>query len=328
MAVVVELLDRANRHLSFFRFHGGRVVVGRAPDCEVMLADPHVDPHHLEITEMPVTGALSARDLSSLNGSFRGAAWRRRRPLGVVDEPLSSGEILTVGRTRLRVMSSSAPVAKALEVSRWETIGAAASQPWLWGLLAILAVILSALQSYFTAPVGSGVAVHWLNGFYPLLAALIYAAFWSFVARSTGSEPKLALNFALALAALVVLGSFQLGNPFVLYNLDIWYFGRYLEPLVNALVLFAVIFMSLATATHLPRWARLGVAMMGPVAIAVQLVSSMVQRAEFDPVPEYNRALVAPSWQLRKAVPVEQFLEEAAVLDQQLAPRGAEADGK
>lgn len=326
MAVVVELLDRANRHISFYRFHGGRVLIGRAPDCHLMLADPHVDPHHLEINEMPLTGALSARDLDSRNGSFRGAARRPRRALGPVEQPLTSGDLVTLGRTRLRILSGSAPVPAAVKISRWESVGAAASHPWLWAVLAVLAVMLSALQNYFTAPVGTQAAVHWLSGFYPLLAALIYAAFWSFVARSTGSEPKLALNFTLALAALVVLGSFRLGTPFVLYNLDIWYFGRYMEPLLNAAVLFTVVVVSVAGATHLPRWARLGVALVGPLAIVLPLVSSIVQRAEFNPVPEYNRALVAPAWQMRQPVPVEQFLQEAAALEQRLQPAGAKAD--
>ena len=94
---VVSGPDRGLRH-SF----DGRVRIGARPLAELVLKDPKVSGLHCEIT---ADDEIRVRDLGSKNGTFLGG-------FRVVEAVVPSGESLTVGNTRLRIM----PVADEVEV--------------------------------------------------------------------------------------------------------------------------------------------------------------------------------------------------------------------
>ncbi|MDM4720505.1 FHA domain-containing protein [Micromonospora sp. WMMA1363] len=78
-----------------FRLGRIRLVVGRAPTADVVVADPHLSRRHVEMWLAP-EGA-SVADLSSTNGTWL----NDRRITGV--ERLADGDVLRIGRTELRV---------------------------------------------------------------------------------------------------------------------------------------------------------------------------------------------------------------------------------
>jgi SARP family transcriptional regulator, regulator of embCAB operon len=69
-------------------------VIGRHPDCDVVLADPEVSRRHAELR--PVVGGYDLVDLGSSNGTRVGADEITRRPL-------RDGDVVTVGSTDLLV---------------------------------------------------------------------------------------------------------------------------------------------------------------------------------------------------------------------------------
>lgn len=73
------------------------LVLGRDPRADVVLADPSVSWHHLELAVRQ--GAVLARDLGSRNGTFQGT-----RRLGTGGERLEVPCLLSVGAARLRVL--------------------------------------------------------------------------------------------------------------------------------------------------------------------------------------------------------------------------------
>lgn len=73
------------------------VLIGRLPECTVVLADPNVSRRHAEIRR--VDDALVVTDLGSTNGT-------RVNGLPVREEHLASGDEITVGSTTLVVEMS------------------------------------------------------------------------------------------------------------------------------------------------------------------------------------------------------------------------------
>jgi pSer/pThr/pTyr-binding forkhead associated (FHA) protein len=69
------------------------VTIGRAPDCDLVLADPTVSKHHLELRRQGSDVRLI--DLSSTNGT-------RVNGLGVRDRVLVDGDEIRLGATVLR----------------------------------------------------------------------------------------------------------------------------------------------------------------------------------------------------------------------------------
>ena len=73
---------------------GERMVIGRLPECEVPLNDPNVSRHHAEIRWDGRSYVLV--DLGSMNGTLVNGT-------PVSEARLSTGDVLTVGRTPIEV---------------------------------------------------------------------------------------------------------------------------------------------------------------------------------------------------------------------------------
>ncbi|MFJ9035467.1 FHA domain-containing protein [Streptomyces sp. NPDC102406] len=90
---VVAGPDAGGVHL----LHGGRIRVGRSADADVPLDDPDVSRLHCAVT-LAADGQVSVKDLGSTNGTTVDG-----RPLGDRPVRLSSGALLRLGESALRV---------------------------------------------------------------------------------------------------------------------------------------------------------------------------------------------------------------------------------
>ena len=100
MGAVIELLDRDGQVRQTFTVTRWPLRIGRALDNDVVLGDPHVAAHHLNIDEGEAGLALTVAD--TLNGVQLGA---KRLRSGEHAELSETGDAIefTAGRTRLRL---------------------------------------------------------------------------------------------------------------------------------------------------------------------------------------------------------------------------------
>ncbi len=75
-------------------FRGGALQIGRAPDCDIVLADERVSRRHGSITSRK--GALIYTDLASTNGSFVNGA-------RVTEIVLGTSDVVRLGNTTLTI---------------------------------------------------------------------------------------------------------------------------------------------------------------------------------------------------------------------------------
>lgn len=108
-ALIVEVRDARGRLLSRHPVTNPQIRVGRAFDNDVVVDDPHVDPHHavLDVGEEGATVRVS--DLGSVNGTRLG-----RRSAAAEGESWPLGQPIEVGRTTLTIFATDAPIAPAL----------------------------------------------------------------------------------------------------------------------------------------------------------------------------------------------------------------------
>lgn len=73
---------------------GGRLTVGRAPDCELVLDDGSVSKRHATLDWVPERNACALEDLGSTNGTYLNGAIRVRRSVLLRDgDIVSFGEV-------------------------------------------------------------------------------------------------------------------------------------------------------------------------------------------------------------------------------------------
>lgn len=313
MAIVVEKINRSGQALQTQVFAQSSVSIGRGFDCDVILSDSHVDRLHLRVEQNPATGRFSCVDMKSLNGAWMLPAGRsdgvKKKTRVSGRHPFYSGQTFALGRTLVRVYSSDHHIPETEAMSRWEEVGQALS---LWWVCLLLAMILGGLEmwdSYLTDPRVDSLLEHGLKAVYAVAGAALFAGIWSLLGRSLRHDGKFPVHWNVAMLGMIVFNVTGWGLSIAVFNLNMWPVAEALTTLLMAAILYYVIYVSLIFSTQLRMHARTGIAAAIPVLILViPLLVESVKKAEFDPMPPYNRALVTPGWQLRDDVTLEAFM--------------------
>lgn len=119
----------------------GRLLIGRADDCELRVDHANVAPHHAEVS-LAEDGRVRLRDLGSASGT-------RVNGLAVSEATLDSGDEIAVGPCRLMLQAPGLRPERVLtEVA---TRPRRRHWPWLLPLLAALVVALAWRQGWLDA---------------------------------------------------------------------------------------------------------------------------------------------------------------------------------
>lgn len=315
MALVVQLINRSGAVIATQKFNQDRIVLGRALDSDVILQDPHVDARHLVVEMDPATQRLAARDLSSLNGTWRmeqshhGVPGRRKSRF--TSSPFFSGQVFELGRTHVRICASSHEVAPALPMSRWESLGHSLAHWWVYSLLVALLIVLQIWDAYLSNPEADKLSQYALSALYPILAAVAFAGLWGFIGKNIRHDAKFPTHLSAALAAVLAVSAFEFIAPYWAFQFDLWQWQGTLTAVFSALVVFALGVVTLSMATHLVGVVRTAVASVVPALLLIPTLLGILGRPEFQPLPPYDRSMVEPAMQFRPVTDEEEFLQAA-----------------
>lgn len=143
-ALIIEIPGRGGSQ--FHKIDKPVVRVGRALDNDVILSDPSVSPYHFLIRKN-AAGLSELHPLADENG-IRIGRRQVRDPISLSDLPLE----FDAGRTRVRILSSSQPVAPTRLMS-CRNGGSCLFGHWAWALFLFGALmLLSAVDNYLSTP--------------------------------------------------------------------------------------------------------------------------------------------------------------------------------
>jgi hypothetical protein len=290
--IFAEILDRWGQVHHRMRIEQFPCVLGRSYTCDLILDDPHVSPHHLQI-ERDASGQVMVRDLGSTNGTYDQATGRF-----ISAAPLERELRLRVGRTVLRLRSERYMVAPALPVVartwpwRWLT-GHWSAVPVLGGLLALAGGLQGYRGAYTELQLGELVGKQLLG----LLLVGLWAGGWALVGRLLTQRARFAAHWSVACLVLLADAGAQ----------ELLGIAQFLVPSIAAVelasfagrgtLLCASLFahLSLLGAIQLPIRALAATA----ISLTVAVASALTQQRERDWVA------VLPYWSTLRPLTVE-----------------------
>jgi len=298
--VIVEITTASDAAPRYERLHGGSIRVGRAPDNDLIIEDPFVDAHHLQLN-LTDDEAWFICDLDSTNGTLK-----NRHTIQQAE--LQPGEPVKIGKTLLRVYDQHFQVASALSLTDLEH-RLLALDGWRT-TLALVALLLSytGLEVFLNYDGLDSKPATYLTAMITAIAGPIgIAAGWSLLSKLLRGESRLRAIFNLSLMALLVSFALVQVNGVAAYNLP--GISRKLAELLILLGIAAgYAYLILLITTQLKQTARLVIASLMVVGV---LVSYGVNRISFEdrfsPVPQYDNTLYAPNLLIRAAIPAQEY---------------------
>lgn len=307
----VEILSRHAHLRERHRLDELPATIGRAYDCDVLVDDEFVSPHHLRL-EVDADGVPVAVDLDSKNGVY---ALRPERK--VSRQRVEADTELRIGRTLLRVRTANAAVPDA----KPDTLLKSRSAHWFGSPIAlVLAVVAMTITIVMTALVTdySEEQPMWriVSVGLPVVTALFFwIGMWAVASRLATHQFFLVAHANIACSFVVVVAA-------VAFVQALWNFTLVSVPLAKQLfsviwwLLFAVLLgvqLRYVTAWGSLRAAVVSLAVAGFLTL-VSLLGNYAERESVNDHPDFNATILPLEFKLQSDIDRADLLNELHAL--------------
>lgn len=308
MAIVVELLSKDGKVIQHYFLDKPSVTIGRAYDNDIRIDDPYVCAHHLEIVQDDECNVLNVSDKHSLNG------------IKLNGKQISQGrscfdDIITLGRSRIRVFKQTQDVAPTLVLSALEE-----KLGWME-----MRRVCAFFFSLFIAMIG---VKYFLNSISHIeLAVIIKVALT--VAATASIWPlafallsKLAKKDTHIISQFTMLWLFLIGSEaldyfqtFMQFNVSAVHIIYWLTLVLKGILFFAFLWFALFLAFHQSSAMRNGIAAAGTLIISVYTLSPhFINTDKFSANPKYVPTVLVPSLRVTNIGNTEAFVKRSSRL--------------
>lgn len=318
-AVLLALIEATDRHGNIrarLPVMQWPVTVGRDLRADLILDDLHVAAQHLRLEQL-VPGRLGVEVLDTSNGVTLDA----QRHLRGAHFDWTPGQALSLGRTYLQLRLADSAVAAEQPLLRW---------PWrtlLWTLVAVtMTVLLTLGQAWFKSTETSQFRQALPATLLGFLAGLnLWAGMWALATKLFRGHPQFLRHVRIACA--IVLASFAVDTALeLLAFMFSWESLVRFESVVTLAVLAPGLLLHLQVVAPKRRRAlALSLGLLLLLGGLTTLGTQWLKNKRLSP-QLYMSQLYPPSWRVATPIPVAQFLQEAASIEQRLAQRLADKD--
>lgn len=284
---VIEVRGRGGQIIERVRCDREQIKIGRAFDNDVIIADPYVSPHHMQL-KLNQQG-WEVEDLDSENGV------RYKQQTHAEPSHINSGDQLRIGHTELHIYHDGHPVREALKIDGAEARLAALGTHLLWPLLMLVTGSVLVLSSYMKSFNEFKFLPILQPALWSILGVAMIAAVWSLIGR-------LAKHRTYFFAHLSVWFIFGLSLQFaeycasvIAYNAGSATVQSMLSKGLNFLLLVVAVGASITLATTLLSkkrfWTAVGAA---ALLMSVEIAGEVQWDRDFSSSPKYYAQLQSP----------------------------------
>jgi hypothetical protein len=305
--LIIQELTPRNRVVRTYTVDTLPVTIGRGYQNDLILTDAYVCPGHATIHRAETGWQIE--DKASKNGVYI----KNRKEIVAGHAPLSSGDLLVLGRTRLRVLSADHPVPESKKIQFTKQTRSRHQLPLLAWSLALLCVLMIVWDFYLN--LGDENPLEEL--FQAVIAIMvimglvfIWSVGWSFVGRVLKNKPNFHCHLLLAVSGLIAIELSLYANTFIGYNTCNAALRELIGTLLPIIIMGALFALSIRAATRLPGMQiHLICACVAMLFASVFIFAQINSRSKFSSSPEFDAVLFAPWAQVVKSESVDQFME-------------------
>ncbi|OWQ93765.1 hypothetical protein CDN99_04790 [Roseateles aquatilis] len=301
-AAVIEIVDRDGHCRETHKVRAWPVRIGRSPESDLVLSDPHLAGAHALLhwqDDTPTLELLPSHNGAWLDGRRLAAGSRHAWP---------SAALLQIGATRLRLRTSLDPLPAEKPLLRHDEPVRRDARPH-WALPALLAVwVLMMLATNWAGSDGSATWVDTVSAMLaPIGVALIWAALWALVTQVFRHWFAFGAHLWRALVATVAMQLIGLALPLMAYAFNL---PRLLSVEALTMPIGAALLLWWHATVVWPRASRRLAVGIGAMAI-VGVVLTVGRRTEqqYWLGPNYMATLAPPVLRIATPKPVDSFID-------------------
>ncbi|WP_394172157.1 FHA domain-containing protein [Thalassotalea litorea] len=295
MELIIEQISRGNKLIGRHKYQGDNLQIGRGYQNDLILSDPHVCAEHLQLRFDNEEQQWYVRDLQTLNGSVNGSG----KPMEQ-EQKLNSGDVIRVGKSLLKFLSPSHPVAESVKFSRMEHFVEFSGQWWVILALMLAYTLISAFFNYINIDVREiSYSKLFMDSLIESLLIPIWALVFAFIAFINKHEARLRSQIGVTFIIVSLFWVTDFFEALFGFNTSDAISVEWLIFGMAALLTFALFWFNFYIALHQKPARRFKFA--GGLTALIYggvLLVNAGDEPDFTPYPEYNGQIMTPGFLL------------------------------
>ena len=315
MEIIIEEISRGQKLIGRHKFSQTRVTIGRGYQSDIILADPHVCPEHLVITNDGECWRVE--DKNSINGSFLGEG-----KTTADRHIIRSGDVITLGKSQIRVIFPYHPVVPSIQLSAFENLINITRNP----IVLIANISIFALLTGWIFFLNNPQEVNFTQLFVPAMGLTLLFGLWPAMVALVSHLSKHDARFFA-----------QLGICFVFYNLT--WVSDFIETLayfntssrfsmtiiLNILPIalaFSLFWLNCYVSFHMNEHRRTIVAAgLTLLLFGGTFLVQYSKKPDFTVKPQFNSTLMTPNFMFASSRTVDNFVTDSSILFENLTKK-------
>ncbi|QOL26166.1 FHA domain-containing protein [Thalassotalea sp. LPB0316] len=306
--IIIEQINRGQKLICRDRFDSNAIDIGRSYQNDIIIDDPHICPEHVKLSFDGEHWLVE--DQGSINGSFLGDTKQNAN-----QHILHSGDIISIGKSQLRVVFPDHPVSPTIKVSPFESLIEKARQPLSIALSLLLFTSLFGYLLYL----GKQTEVTFTQLLVPAVGMTLGFSLWpSLVALISHLTKNDARYWSQIGVSFVIFNLFWLSDfiEFMLhFNLSSAWPVSWLTSLLPITLAFCLFWLNCYIGFHMSDIKRIVVsASLCLLIFGGAYLITLSNKPEFRERPTYDATIMTPNFLIAPSTPASEFIENAAVV--------------
>ncbi len=319
MEIAIEVFEQGQKRSFVRRYPAGTIRVGRAWDNDIVIRDPLVDAHQLELSLAP-DGQWQVADLNSTNGTRIG-----REPVQGTTG-LGFGQVLHFGHSQLKLHRLDQAVEPTLQMGRLDRIALLLQHPALALGLTALAIWLGLFTNLIGAPADASWSENASQALTLGSGLFAWAIAWGSIARMLRHEMAFWSHLSLISLLLAVSLLGYLAIDWVAFNSLSVALTEALSGVIVASLVFVALLVGLAITTRIGFRSTLNTSVaVSFVALSLVYLLPALEDEPDQDGPEMITIAMRPSLLTAGSISNETFLQRADALFAQLDEERADS---
>jgi hypothetical protein len=306
MEIIIEEISRSyklqHRHL----VNKGRIRIGRDYSNDIILADPHICPQHIDLCFEEDQWTIT--DNNTINGTFLENVKNKSANQHI----LQDGDIISLGKSLLRIVFPGRSVAPTVPFSAFESLINFLRSPLALAISLAIFIAISGGEFYLNKPIESKFSQLLVNAIGMCLLFSLWPACVALISHLTKNDARIMAQIGVSFAIFNLMWISDLLENIVAFNTASNSVLIILITLITVSLAFILFWLNSYIGFNMTAKRRILTAL----SLTVLLFggSYLVQysnKPEFNPHPDYNATIMAPSFLIAPSSSADEFIKQS-----------------
>lgn len=309
--IIIEEITRNHKLLHRHRLKQSEVSIGRNYHNDIILTDPHICPQHLSLSYSQ--GIWRINDNDSVNGTV--LENNKSKDQNAHQQVINDGDVIVLGKSQLRILFKDHSVEKTLAFSPFESLIDLVRHPIAVFISIALFMLIAGNISYLNQQVETNVSQLFVSAFSMSLLFALWPAGVALVSHLTKHDPRVLAQFGISFVFFIIMWLSDILEKIIAFNSASNSILGLLVTLLPIGLAFSLFWLNSYIGFHMSAKRRIVVALcITTLLFGGSYLLQYSKKREFNPHPNYNATIMAPSFLITPSNSVDDFVKESNVL--------------